>query len=353
MLTKKLIGVMTGVMMGLTIMGGGVVAKEPVYLVTSIRTLDNEYFQMVQKGAQMFAEDMGLADYHITLLSEGSSEKQVSDLRAVLAKTGKNGVFYFDPNEAPIATRLAEICREAGVYFMTQWNKPPEIHPWDYGSYWVCHMTIDGIDSGYKTGKVLCEAIGGEGEIVALQGRLANTIAINRFKGFQQALSEYPKVKLLDARPGNWMRSLGLSITESWLVAYPEIKGVWAANDEMGLGAIEALRGAGLAGRVAVTGIDATGDAVRAVIAGEMSCTISADPYWQGGMGLSFAYHAYTGEIDPAQLSQEKREFYYKSLLIGQDNAKDYLEDYVQGSPKYDWDALWKDKWTAPIRPGE
>jgi len=353
MLVKKFIFTATFIVVSLLIMGVLSSAEEPVYLVTSVRTLDNEYFQMVVKGAKMFAKDMGLEDYHITLLSEGSSEKQVSDLRAVLAKTGKKAVFYFDPNEAPVATRLAEICKEAGVYFVTQWNKPPEIHPWDYDPYWVCHMTIDGVDSGYKTGKLLCEAIGGKGKIVALQGRLANTIAINRFKGFQKALSEYPEVKLLDARPGNWMRSLGLSITESWLVAYPEIDGIWAANDEMALGAVEALRGAGLAGEVPVTGIDATGDAVRAIIAGEMLCTISADPYWQGGMGLSFAYHAYTGKINPAELPREKREFYYKSLLISQDNAKSYLEDYVQGSPKYDWDSLWKDKWIGPIRPGE
>ena len=92
----------------------------------------------------------------------------------------------------------------------------------------------------------------------------------------------------------------------------------------MALGAVEGLRSAGKAGIIPVTGIDATGDAVGAVIAGEMACTISPDPYWQVGMSLSFAYHAFTGKLDPAKLAKEKRAFYIKSLLINKENAEQF-----------------------------
>ena len=78
------------------------------------------------------------------------------------------------------------MCKEAGVYFVTQWNKPDDLHPWDYDPYWVCHMGVDGVPSGYYVAKELFEAMGGKGKIVALQGLLANVPAIQRFDGLQE-----------------------------------------------------------------------------------------------------------------------------------------------------------------------
>ena len=65
--------------------------------------------------------------------------------------------------------------------------------------------------------------------------------------------------------------------------------------------AIEALRADGRAGKVPVTGIDGIQLAVEAILAGEMAGTVSWDPFWQGGMGLSLGYHAKTGKFDPTQ----------------------------------------------------
>ncbi len=91
-------------------------------------------------------------------------------------------------------------------------------------------------------------------------------------------------------------------MTNAWLTRFgDEIKGIWAANDDMGVGALEALRAEGLAGKVPVTGIDGIKLAVEAIIAGEFAGTVSWDPFWQGGMGLSIGYHAKTGKFDPAK----------------------------------------------------
>ena len=86
----------------------------------------------------------------------------------------------------------------------------------------------------------------------------------------------------------NWSPAEGLEKTNAWLTQYgDEIGGIWAANDEMALAAVEALRADGRAGQVPVTGIDGIQLAVEAILAGEMAGTVSWDPYWQGGMGLS------------------------------------------------------------------
>ena len=78
----------------------------------------------------------------------------------------------------------------------------------------------------------------------------------------------------------------------------------------MALGALEALRAEGRAGKVPVTGIDGIQLAVEAILAGEMAGTVAWDPFWQGGMGLSIGYHAKTGKFDPAKEPKEHREFY-------------------------------------------
>jgi ribose transport system substrate-binding protein len=70
-------------------------------------------------------------------------------------------------------------------------------------------------------------------------------------------------------------------------------------------------------------------------------------------MSLSFAYHAYTGKLDPAKLPKEKRAFYIKSLLINKENARQFLKEYVNGEPTYDYNALWKDKWLGQVRDAE
>jgi ribose transport system substrate-binding protein len=102
-MAKKWAAIFTVAAIILMAFAGVVTADEKPYLVISIRTLDNEYYHAIGKGFKMFADAIGVPkDKQITLLSEGSSEKQVSDLRSVLARTGKNAIFYFDPNESPM-----------------------------------------------------------------------------------------------------------------------------------------------------------------------------------------------------------------------------------------------------------
>ena len=111
-----------------------------------------------------------------------------------------------------------------------------------------------------------------------------------------------PDVKLLDLQVANWTATEALEKTNAWLTQFgDEIGGIWAANDDMALAAVEALRADGRAGKVPVTGIDGIQLAVEAILKGEMAGTVAWDPFWQGGMGLSIGYHAKTGKFDPVE----------------------------------------------------
>ena len=112
-------------------------ADQPT-VVNSIRSLTNPYHATWNKGGEAFAKAMGAP--YTTLVTEGNSEKCVADVRAMLAKTGGNMVLNVDPNDSPDARPIVEACRKAGAHVVTQWNKPADLHPWDFDPNYVASM---------------------------------------------------------------------------------------------------------------------------------------------------------------------------------------------------------------------
>ncbi len=251
-------------------------------------------------------------------------------------------VLNVDPNESPDARPIVEACAKAKVYVVTQWNKPADLHPWDFDPYYVAHISFDGKPNGKAMAEALFKAMGGKGGIVALGGILSNVPAIERKAGLDAALKEHPDVELLDFQVANWDPNQAYDITNAWVTRFGDkIKGVWAANDGMGVSALEVLRAEGLAGKVPVTGIDGIQLAVEAVMAGEFAGTVAWDPFWQGSMGLSIPYHAKIGKFDPAKEPKEHREFYGTGIVITKANAKEFYETNIKSTPKLDFDDLW------------
>ncbi|MCL2544957.1 MAG: sugar ABC transporter substrate-binding protein, partial [Clostridia bacterium] len=161
-----------------------------------------------------------------------------------------------------------------------------------------------------------------------------NTAAINRRIGLEQALAEYPDIVTEGTwDTGNWNTHEALALVETWLSAYPDVGGVWCANDNMALGAIQALDKAGLKGTVGVVGVDAIPDIVEAVRDGYAVATVSSNGYLQGGFTLAICYAAWTGLIDVAELPAEYREFATPSVLVTIDNA----EEVLTSAPVFDF----------------
>jgi ribose transport system substrate-binding protein len=311
---------------------------ETVTLVTSIRSLSNEYHANWQEGAGWYAEEAGLAGSHQVITDEGDPQQQLSTIRSLVADGGSCVVISADPTTSSVTEAMVEAVEEAGAYLVTYWNKPDDLHPADY-EHWVAHISFDGTVSGYDVAVELFEAMGGEGNIVALQGILDNVPAQQRFAGLQRALEEYPDITLLDDQTAEWDRTQAQDIMQTWITQYgDEIDGVFAANDNMGLGALEALRGAGLAGEVPVVGVDAVSEALEAIENGEFIATSSPDPWWQGGMGLAIGHAALRGDIDPTQEPPEHREFYGQAITVTGDNIDQFIDP--PSPDDYDWTDL-------------
>ena len=111
---------------------------------------------------------------------------------------------------------------------------------------------------------------------------------------------------MLAEQPANWDRRAAFPIMQAWLAKFgASIRGVWAANDDMALGALEALRAAGLAGRIPVVGVDGIPEAIAAIGRGELTATVSSDAFYQGSIGLAMGVCVLTGQAPPPRPMDE------------------------------------------------
>ena len=130
--------------------------------------------------------------------------------------------------------------------------------------------------------------------------------------GFRQALAAAPGLKLVASQPANFDRTQGLNVMENILQGHPKVDAVFAADDEMALGAIKAIQAARL--KVVVVGFDGTPDAVAAVKNGTMVATIAQQPSLIGSLGVEEADKIIKGQVPPASIPVPLKVIDKKSL---------------------------------------
>jgi ribose transport system substrate-binding protein len=305
-----------------TAAAAGDCAPADVRLVGQVRNESNPYEASWLTGGDEFAKTVGLKQERLTY--DGDSTKQQEQISQILAGNTKCLVMNVLPNGDSDTAPIVKGADAAGAFLVTQWNKPADLKPADHKT-WLSHITYNGVESGQQIGDALATAIGGSGGIIALQGVLDTAAAKDRFAGLEASLAKNTGVKLLDQQAANFSRAEALTVTKTLLTKHGDnLKGIWAANDDMALGALEALQQAGKAGKVAVVGIDAVPDAVSAVQKGDMTATVSSDGAWQGGIGLAIGFCAATGKLKVADIPADNRAFFAEQFLITKDNAAEF-----------------------------
>lgn len=156
------------------------------------------------------------------------------------------------------------------------------------------------VESGYMEAKYILDKIGCKGNVVIIEGPIGQSAQIQRLEGNEKALAECPDVKVLEKKTANWSRAEAQNLMENWLTAHPgEINGVIGQNDEMALGAIEAIKSADLkVGDFAIAGIDGITDALQAVKKNEMA-SILQDGAAQAQGALDLAIKAVMPDYEP------------------------------------------------------
>jgi len=160
----------------------------------------------------------------------------------------------------------------------------------------ISYVGSESIQAGIMQAEWLAEQLGGKGNVVIMNGDLAQEAAQKRTEGEKQVFAKYPDITIIREDTGNWSRDQGLALMENWLASGDQIDAVAANNDEMAIGALQAIEAAGKLGEILVGGVDASPDALQEMDKGRLDVTVFQNAKGQGEGGIQVAIALAKGE---------------------------------------------------------
>ena len=265
----------------------------------AVSTLNNPFFVTLVDGAKKAAEAAGV---QLTVADAGDdAAKQTSDIEDLVASG--ISVLIVNPVDSDAVTGAVEAAKAKGV-------KVISVDRAVNGTEIDCQIASDNVLGAELATQYIVDTLG-EGAVVAeLEGVTGASAAIDRSQGFHNIADA--KLEVVARQTANFARTEGMTVMENMLQANPDIQAVFAANDEMALGAMEAISGAGK--NIMVMGFDATDDAIASIKAGQMAGTIAQQPELIGSTAVEYALKLIAGESIPKSVPVEV-------TLITKDNA--------------------------------
>lgn len=147
----------------------------------------------------------------------------------------------------------------------------------------------DQIAMGNKAAEYIHKLHPDGGEVAQIEGQAGSPNARKRIQGFKEGVAKYPNLKLVASQPGNWDRLTALNATTNILRAHPDLIGVYANNDDMALGVVQAAKNAGKLKQVTIVGTDGISAAKQSISNGELAATVADDLYDEGKISVDLA----------------------------------------------------------------
>jgi len=270
-MTIQIRKLLTLVAMALAVVATPVLAQKKTYKVgAAVYGLRGDFMQMwVNRLKAHPAVQDGTVE--ITVF-DGKYDALVQNNQFDTMITQKYDGILFVPIDIEAGAEPVEKAFEAGIPVV---GSNARVHSEKLTSY----VGNDDTVSGAMQTEIALKKIGGKGNVVIIEGPIGQSGQVERLKGNRAVLAKYPEVKLLEKKAANWSRAESMALMENWLTAHRgKINAVIGQNDEMALGAIEAIKANGLSTKnITVVGIDGTVDAVRAVQAGDLEASILQD----------------------------------------------------------------------------
>jgi inositol transport system substrate-binding protein len=250
----------------------------------------DQFLQTVADGMEAKATELGGVTLNIVAAQE-KTDVQLGQVENFVSQ--QVDAIVVIPVDTDAAGPMTEKAQAAGIPLVYV-NRRPSDAPAG-----VPYVGSDSLYAGTVEMEALAKLVSGKGNVVILQGDPANEAAILRTQGCNDVVAKNPEMKVTKTQAGNWYREEGLSIMENWIQTGEQIDVVCANNDEMALGAIQALKNATMLDKVVVGGVDATADALAAMQAGDLEVTVFQDASGQGGGGIEAAVKLANGETVP------------------------------------------------------
>lgn len=268
------------------LVGGGALAQKPPplkqkdrYKVGFAQTESNNPWRIAQ--TKSFRETAAKCNWDLIVTdANGSAAKQVADVDSMIAQ-GIDVLFLPPREESPLIPAVMR-ARAAGVpTFLVDRTVNPKIA--QAGTHYVSFLGSDFVEQGARAAQWLSQNFkGSQGKIIELEGTTGSSPANDRKKGFDEKIAADKRFAIVASRSGDFSRDAGRKVMETLLQAHPDVNVVYAHNDEMAIGAIQALESAGRkpGTDVTVVSIDGTRDAMQAVIDGKMGVTVESSPFF-------------------------------------------------------------------------
>ena len=263
--------------------------KKKIGLIVS--TLNNPFFVDLKSGIESEAQKLG---YDVVVLdSQNDPAKEVSNMEDISVKDVD--VVLLNPVDSDSAIASVMVANNLDLPVIT-------VDRASNGGKVVAHVASDNKEGGKMAAKYLEEQLGNNANIVELEGIAGSSATRDRGAGFDNEIKN-TNLKIITKQSADFDRTKGLSVMENIIQSKGNIDAVFAQNDEMALGALEAIQSSGR--EILVVGFDATDDAVASVEEGKLAATVAQKPKLMGETALEIAVKYLKGEKVEAQVPVE------------------------------------------------
>ncbi|MCD8138336.1 MAG: substrate-binding domain-containing protein [Planctomycetaceae bacterium] len=268
----------------------GAWAGEAIKIGYCDNNFNDTFHTFMLDAAQEYAKNNNI---ELTVMDAQLNSIRQQDSVRTLLNDGVQALIVI-PNDTSAVGPMTEAAQEAGVPIIYLNLDPFSDGNVPEGAYYVGSPTKEG---GIMQMEYIGEKLGGKGAICILMGLLTNEATYSRTDGVVEVVkTKYPDIQILSQETALWQRDQAVSVTENWLTAHGEsISAIIANNDEMALGASQALRTAGLTD-VLTAGIDGTPDALQAIQNGTLTVSVLQDVVGQGRGAVELAHKLIRGE---------------------------------------------------------
>lgn len=254
----------------------------------AVSTLNNPFFVTLSEGAQAEAEKQGVK--LIVVDAGDDAAKQTNDIDDLISKN--ISVLIVNPVDSDAVAPAVKDAVAAGI-------KVVSVDRVVNGVDVDCAIASDNVAGAQMATEYLVSLVGEGAKVAELEGVSGASATIDRGEGFHMVADE--KLDVVSKQTANFNRSEGMTVMENMLQANPDIQGVFAHNDEMALGAVEAIAGKD----IVVVGFDATDDAMTAVAEGKMAATVAQKPDLMGATAVDTAVKLINGETVEKEIPVE------------------------------------------------
>ncbi len=265
-----------------------------------MKTLNNPFFIDMQRGAQAAAQE-----HNVELLVQAAEreldvEKQMQIIENLI-QARVSALCVTPSGSREILPALAQ-ANAANIPVLIVDTRLDSVAAAEAGVRYETFIGSDNFEGGKVAGDYLVARFNGKANVAVLEGIPGHETGDSRLRGFRAALQASPEMRIIASQTANWERDQGFNVFQNLLQAHPQIDALFACNDMMALGALEAIAAAGKSDAIVVVGFDAIDDARQAINAGKMAASIAQSPEEMGRVAVASAVRVLRGEKLPANI---------------------------------------------------